>query len=166
LRYKRKSNASALQTRTSKGRYKRKSNASALQTRTSKGFLTLGNFHHNNATDTVLVNPSPQSQNDDFAYYYIDNVSLVEDSSTGINELENAGFELFPNPTQNTIQVLFQEDVSEISIVDLCGKELIHVKPIGSSLSIDCASLANGIYIVQCKFREGNLLYKKIIMQH
>ena len=129
-------------------------------------FLTLGNFHHNYATDTVLVNPSLQFQNDDFAYYYIDNVSLVEDSSTRINELENVGFELFPNPAQNTIQVLFQENVIEISIVDLCSKELIHLKSIGSSLSIDCASLANGIYIVQCKFREGNLQYKKIIIQH
>jgi Secretion system C-terminal sorting domain len=129
-------------------------------------FLTLGNFHNNIGSDTIHVNYSLQSQNDYFAYYYIDDVSLVEDSSTGIKELENAGFELFPNPAQNTIQVLFQEDVIEISIVDLCGKELIHVEPIGSSLSIDCASLANGIYIVQCKFREGNLLHKKIIMQH
>lgn len=129
-----------------------------------ENFLTLGNFHHQTLTDTIHVNPSIQS--DYFAYYYIDNVSLVEDSSTGINVFENTDFEVFPNPASKDINISSKQIIEEVNLMDIRSKSVLQLKFLKENATIDLSQLDGGIYIVKCKFMNGEVVYKKIVVQH
>lgn len=82
----------------------------------------------------------------------------------------NSNFQLFPNPAQNSINLLF--DVNEYqdihySIIDLAGKEILNgqLKNISSiDYPVNTESLNNGFYFVSCKFENGSILTKKFII--
>ncbi|HRH04155.1 MAG TPA: T9SS type A sorting domain-containing protein [Bacteroidia bacterium] len=126
-------------------------------------FLTLGNFQDGSVCDSLIANSNPTSGG---AYYYIDDVSLEEDTITGINEAAAIDFTLYPNPSKNHVQISSQEIMLEVNVVDMRQKIIVPLKPNNSNTQIDVSQLVDGIYIVQCKFKKGDVLYKKMIVQH
>ncbi|MBP6414186.1 MAG: T9SS type A sorting domain-containing protein [Bacteroidia bacterium] len=126
-------------------------------------FLTLGNFQDGSVCDSLIANSNPTLG---AAYYYIDDVSLEEDTITGINEAAAIDFTLYPNPSKNKLQISSQEIMLEVNVVDIRKKIIIALKPNNSNTQIDVSQLVDGIYIVQCKFKKGDVLYKKMIVQH
>jgi len=85
----------------------------------------------------------------------------------GESELNNEmSFVVGPNPTSQNLQLTFgkdSQDVKEISIVDLSGREIRHLRTI-SSVSIDVSDLNSGYYIV--KATDGKTtISRKILKQ-
>src|SRR6185312_706968 len=69
---------------------------------------------------------------------------------------------IYPNPAQNSLQVrLINEQIGEIKINDVLGKEVICTK----EKEIDIIRLQNGVYFLQVKTKE-NMYKQKIIVQH
>lgn len=127
-------------------------------------FLTLGNFHSDNLTDTVGVNPNSPTIN--ASYYYIDDVSLEVDTLTGIEEIPKVDFIVYPNPATRRIQINSQQFIQEIKVMDVQSKTILQIRCAKTSATIDVSLFDNGVYIVQCRFKDGEAIYKKIVVQH
>ena len=130
-------------------------------------FITIGNFYDDANTNVDTV----QGGIYNFAYYYIDDVSVV-DCTVGVNELYNFILvpEVFPNPAKEIIhyklkQVLLQQAVIEMS--DVYGKTIYSttLDKGKNNLSINVSAFARGIYFLKTVVNGYIAQSKKIILQ-
>jgi hypothetical protein len=124
-------------------------------------FVAIGNFLPDNQL-TIVLNDSAQPYS---TYYYIDDVSVFKcDSSSAINDLvKQQQLIVFPNPANNLITVSNSKQVDELCLLDVSGKVVLQQKQVKV---IDVSELVNGLYMLRCKFQDGEVLYKKIVVQH
>jgi Secretion system C-terminal sorting domain len=128
-------------------------------------FLTLGNFQDGSVCDTVRTTTTSTN----FccsAYYYIDDVSLVEDTTLDIQEVSKADFVVYPNPSKSSVQVRSQQVIQEINLIDIRSRIVLQFNSLKETATIDVGQLEEGIYIVQSKFKDQEVVYKKIVVQH
>ncbi|MBK6835808.1 MAG: hypothetical protein IPG89_16650 [Bacteroidetes bacterium] len=79
-----------------------------------ESYLTIGNFFDSNNTSYTFIGNGPYA----CAYYYIDDVSLIDSSSIGINEINNnSNITIYPNPSNGNIQI----DLSKLKGVEICN---------------------------------------------
>ncbi len=114
----------------------------------TENYLTLGNFHDGINSDTIaerpLIYPTLGG-----AYYYIDDVSLVEDTITGIEEERKISLQVYPNPSYESIQVFNQNTRGSnklFKIVDQFGLERINTALLFETTTIPLQSLPGGVY--------------------
>ncbi len=88
------------------------------------------------------------------------------DTITDISEISKADFTIYPNPANNFVQVNSTQITQEINVMDMFGKSLLQSKSNKPNSTIDVSMLIDGIYIVQCKFKNGEQIFKKFAMQH
>jgi hypothetical protein len=113
-----------------------------------ENFLTLGNFHNGIDSDTLTEMPL-NSATVGGAYYYIDDVSLVEDTITGIEEERKISLQVYPNPSYESIQVFNQNARGSnklFKIVDQFGLERINTALLFETTTIPLQSLPGGVY--------------------
>ena len=67
---------------------------------------------------------------------------------------------IYPNPTQNIINIESEEDIVSIKLISIYG-QIIKPEIIGST-QLDFSSLPQGVYIVEIKFDNDTILRKKI----
>jgi hypothetical protein len=71
----------------------------------------------------------------------------------------------FPNPTTDVLNIqLSNNEVGNISITDINGKELIRTQTSGQNTQIDLSNLSKGVYILNLEIN-GQMLKNKIIIQ-
>ena len=128
-------------------------------------FLTIGNFHDGAFCDTIRTQISPNF-NCCFAYYYIDDVSLVEDSTNGMEELAQIEVSVIPIPAKSNIQLSSQQVFKEITVIDMRGKMVLQQKPFKMTTVIDISHWDDGVYFVKCKLKNDQVVHKKIVVQH
>ncbi|MBT8274462.1 MAG: PQQ-dependent sugar dehydrogenase [Bacteroidia bacterium] len=90
----------------------------------------------------------------------------VVDANLSTESFELNGFKMYPNPAEDLLNFDFTHNLPlEIRIFDLHGKLTINQTDFSShSLSISTESLASGMYIVQVKGIDGNMTYKKLLV--
>jgi Secretion system C-terminal sorting domain len=90
--------------------------------------------------------------------YYNDLWEFVE-QSLGLNKNESLNvFEVYPNPSSGIINVILDNDISQIILFDVLGKEKLKTK----SKSIDISDFESGIYYIKVINSKGESL-KKIV---
>jgi hypothetical protein len=91
--------------------------------------------------------------------------SIVDFSSTK-NRKAASSIVLFPNPAGNSITINSQAVINRVSIYDVCGREVFQEKLNinNSSVSLNIASISNGIYFVRVFSNSGIIGEEKIIV--
>ncbi|MBP8033178.1 MAG: T9SS type A sorting domain-containing protein [Bacteroidia bacterium] len=133
-------------------------------------YITIGNFNSNANTDTLRIQPvnALSTSTVDIAYYFIDDITLIDQSTVGINEFVNANaFKISPNPTTDVlnIDVATTLDVTKnltIKITDVLGKELVLTD---YQTQINLSHLETGIYFVSILQGNQSLVTKKVVKQ-
>ncbi len=123
-------------------------------------YLTIGNFSNDSNTQFALVNPSGTIQ---FAYYYIDDVSVIHGScSTGINanSRQEEPLILSPNPAREKVTISIKSD-EKISIFSIEGRLLLEDFV---NSTVDVSEWDEGIYIVRATAKDGRLRVGKLIV--
>ncbi|HIP47860.1 MAG TPA: T9SS type A sorting domain-containing protein [Lutibacter sp.] len=67
----------------------------------------------------------------------------------GIAELEAIGFEAYPNPVQDVLNMSAQNEISNVQIFNMLGQKVLTQEVNALTAKINTANLANGTYIVQ-----------------
>ena len=75
----------------------------------------------------------------------------VEDFNISDNVLINNDFKLYPNPGTDKVYVSSPENISDINIYSLSGKQIKNIKPNKKEISINISVLTQGVYIINCK---------------
>ncbi|MCF8277003.1 MAG: T9SS type A sorting domain-containing protein [Flavobacteriales bacterium] len=142
-------------------------------------YLTIGNFHLDGESDTLRFNPnqppiygSPTT----YAYYYIDDVSVIALDSvpSGIEEQEALGFELWPNPAKEFVQFRISDSSARSSVgmtlqvMDAVGRVLRYTTLRSGTQddhTIDLSSLPSGVYFLELKDTEGKRSVSKFVKE-
>ena len=110
-------------------------------------FLTLGNFDDDANTDTLFV----VEQTSKSSYYYLDDVSVVEDTSYHVGVEDNLGnfqLEVYPNPNNGDFTIQLEQPYSQAELVvwDVSGKTVLAQELDGGVNSIQ-TNLKSGLYL-------------------
>lgn len=128
-------------------------------------YITIGNFNSNANTDTLYTgtnNPIPSDPQ--YAYYYIDDIILVDQSTVGINDISNdlGVMSVYPNPNNGIMQFNYiLTKKAELIITDITGRILnIYVlDETQKNTAIKEYELKTGIYFYSVK--QNNVILKQ-----
>lgn len=130
-------------------------------------FITIGNFYPDSISSVDTVNPTGYQ----VAYYYIDDVSVVADTATGVGELqkENVKFKVYPNPAENEITVEYYGNIEQIMILNLYNllgvKIGTHTFNKGSNtMKISLLNYESGIYFYKIISEDKLIKEDKLII--
>lgn len=72
---------------------------------------------------------------------------------TSINDEKHSGFKVYPNPTNSIIDIVYDQDSSNIIIdlTDINGKQIYHIKNPGNKYRLDLYGKPKGNYIVSIR---------------
>lgn len=110
----------------------------------------------NNATENSVEN-----FNNIYLVYWIQNYTTKEVLQAGkagkasaINDLKgnNNHVILFPNPAQNNLNIISEEEIEEVTIFNILGQKVINVQ---NTNQIDITSLSKGMYIINIHTAKG-----------
>jgi len=120
-------------------------------------YLTIGNFHNPQNTDTIHT-----SYPNGTAYYYIDDVSLVDCTGVGEEEMGMSNVEISPNPAANQFTIEnSQLRINSIHIYNVLG-ELVLERIANSEKVIDVSTWKAGVYFVEVETEKG-VVRRKVI---
>jgi hypothetical protein len=87
------------------------------------------------------------------------------DSTNGIEELNNAGISIYPNPltSSSILQLNTQVNNADVVIYDMVGKELMRKKLTGSRMEIVKGSLQSGVYFVKVTAEDKQFVQKMVV---
>ncbi|HQP02088.1 MAG TPA: T9SS type A sorting domain-containing protein, partial [Bacteroidia bacterium] len=97
---------------------------------------------------------------------YVDNVNVS--LSTGINEVANTVFELYPNPTTGivTIRTKTQNSDYKIHFSDISGKEVfVNTLIEGNIIKADFNTCSNGTYFAEIQTPNGTERSKFVLIK-
>lgn len=125
-------------------------------------YVSIGNFYNYLNTDTIIVTPFATA-----AYFFIDDICVTTDSLynetwTGLNNIEQKEVNVWPNPVQDYVQFKSEKIIQEIIISDSRGSVLDRQTLNSRDEKIDLSGLANGIYFVTFRSKEG-FTHRKLV---
>lgn len=119
-------------------------------------YITIGNFNSNINTDTLYTgtnNPIPFDPQ--YAYYYIDDITLIDQSTVGINELDKENsFEIYPNPSNSILNIksnIQQLQNATLEIKNTLG-QVVYFDVYAPQINI--SDLPSGIYFITLNNKE------------
>ena len=90
-----------------------------------------------------------------------DTISLV---ITNLNEKENDGVRIFPNPATNSVNIKSQISINQISIINNFGQMVFNGNFDSNSVRVNTSGFNKGIYMIQVKTVEG-IIVRKLVIQ-
>ncbi|MBN1597347.1 MAG: T9SS type A sorting domain-containing protein [Bacteroidales bacterium] len=89
----------------------------------------------------------------------MDNVTLTEYAPVGIPSSQVASLNVFPNPTDGTLNISDEINVTGIEVLSVLGQTIISVNE--NTNTLDVSSLTDGIYIIKVTDANNNILVTK-----
>jgi len=132
-------------------------------------FLTIGNFKNDTNTTYQIIDTSIFALH--LAYYYVDDVSIINcnDTSTSVQENENDhSFNLYPNPNTGNFSIKYdskQSNDAVFKLYDIRGKLINETVLKNENTSFDFSDvLANGVYFYQVSINNKMVKSDKVVI--
>jgi hypothetical protein len=88
--------------------------------------------------------------NDKVGYYkYIDDLSVVKNSTASVDDLKQFNFNAYPNPATTNLNISASKNIENVEIFNVIGQKVMTLTPNNTSTSINVSSLNSGVYIVK-----------------
>jgi len=92
-----------------------------------------------------------------------DGVEITITGCLGINNVQTASFEMFPNPANNEVTIKGAE-LSRVELFDLQGRKLAGYTNIKGNLQINVSNYDNGVYFVRMYSKHNQVVTKKLVI--
>lgn len=94
----------------------------------------------------------------------IDNISFT-DKVMKVDEAKTTKMKLYPNPATNNVNVTAEANITDVTVTDISGKKMMTVANDnnGNQVSVNTASLPDGLYLFQIKTAQGIGIEKVMI---
>ena len=80
-------------------------------------------------------------------YLFLDNIMIQE--VLGSTDFDNNSFTAYPNPVKDMLNVSFTQNISDVSVYNLLGQQMLLMNVNANKGQIDMSSLAAGTYLVK-----------------
>lgn len=74
--------------------------------------------------------------------------------------VEYAGFKVYPNPTTDILNIEYTSDISNVSVYNLLGQQVLNKKGTATSTDIDLSGLNTGTYLVKVEANNASKTIK------
>lgn len=125
-------------------------------------YIIIGNFNSNTNTDTLNIGTNnPVLGWQPSAYYYIDDITLIDQSTVGVSEFKNErSVEVHPNPTSSILNIKSNNQQLQNAGIEI-KNTLGQVVYVGMySHQIDVSNLPQGIYFITINKNESKQTIK------
>lgn len=82
------------------------------------------------------------------------------DATLGVNEFDLNSFKYYPNPTNNVLNIKYNQNINKVTVNSIIGKAVLTKETNAQDVSVDLSSLATGIYIVTVNSGETSTNFK------
>lgn len=131
-------------------------------------YIIIGNFFDDAHTDTIVYHLDSVNIDYCHAYYYVDDVSVVEDSTDNIESFNlQKTISIYPNPANDIINIDFSNSSflnAELKIYDFLGTVITEYSLLHTHNSININFIPEGIYIVKIKTNNNYSFTQKLII--
>jgi hypothetical protein len=130
-------------------------------------YITIGKF---NTTGTDTLNSgtnNPILFNPDMSYYYIDDITLIDQTTIGVNELGNgSSVSVYPNPANDVLNICLGNIIenTEIKIYNQLGELVLSEYLTIQNSSLKTHHLQSGVYFYTILVGEKNIKTDKIVI--
>lgn len=131
----------------------------------NESYLLIGNFLPDSLTYKEPANISSIWS----TYYYIDDVSLIQDTSLNVSSVKKtSSLTVSPNPANNfiTINNIGESIIENFWIENLQGQVIKSVQINNTNSLIPTSDLSNGAYLYKYKFSNGEVFSGKLLIVH
>ncbi len=132
-------------------------------------YVSFGNFKTDAQIQIQLVDSF--NSNPGIAYYFYDDVSLVDLDAVGGTELgiKNDELRISPNPVGDNLKISGFENLKMVEVMDVLGRRqkdltLTHSTGEGTA-TLDLSGLCKGLYFIKAMGAKGKCYYAKFIKQ-
>jgi hypothetical protein len=131
-------------------------------------FITIGNFKSDGESDTLLSNPTGGDANYVFAYYYIDDVSVIALDSIP-NSIAEPATELaltltvWPNPATSLLHIRSGQPLARLRLLDLSGRAVHAQEAQGTTHTIPLHTLPAGLYLLEAEDTAGRKAVQRVV---
>ena len=77
----------------------------------------------------------------------VNRIQIVDPATLSVEENTLSAFSLYPNPVKNTLNIESQDAISNVTVYNLLGKEVISSNTVKNTL--DVSTLSNGVYVIK-----------------
>ena len=138
-----------------------------------ESYLTIGNFDGYFNSDTLNLHEGgvyPTVGYWEVAYYYIDDVSVVEDTSyhVGVNEpmaIGNEQLAIYPTPVKDVLTVETTGRDLTFELLDIQGKAILWQQLLASPQTMNVSHLPAGVYVAVLRQQGMAVARRKVIIQ-
>lgn len=106
---------------------------------------------------TIVTYSAPGAAN-----IFYDNLYFHNDQVLGTQNFEVSKFNVYPNPTNGVWNISGTTEISNISLLDVLGKEVLTLSPNNKKASIDASSLRTGVYFAKIQGANGSKTLKLV----
>ncbi|MBK8368166.1 MAG: T9SS type A sorting domain-containing protein [Bacteroidetes bacterium] len=132
-------------------------------------YITIGNFTTNFNTDTLNTNSTNLVPGrEGTSYYYIDDITLIDQTTVGIKEISNLSevVRVYPNPANDILnfQFSYAEEKRKVELFDAIGNLVLENDASSNNLSLTTDKLSNGVYFYTILVGEKTIKTDKIVI--
>ena len=125
-------------------------------------WITIGNFRDDAHTQFDSI----ANWTDVEAYYFLDDVSVVDCTATGINEQQQISFTLLQNPVTTSVGFTSSQQIQTATVFTTVGAMVKQVHFSNTlNYSFDVADLPKGIYFLQVETKDKRKGIRKFVKQ-
>ncbi len=100
----------------------------------------------------IITNEGTVSDLEDYNFY-VDNVKL--ETVLGNEAFDSTSFTAYPNPVKNMLNLSYSQNISEVSVFNLLGQQVINKSLNATKGQVDMSYLASGTYLVKVTTEKG-----------
>lgn len=98
-----------------------------------------------------------------FGPIYIDNIYFHKNTTLGLNDLDSASFNVYPNPSNNVWNVKTNNTIiNSVQVFDILGKQVVSLTSNSNEVQIDASTLNTGLYFARIESNSGTKTIKLI----
>lgn len=87
-------------------------------------------------------------------YLSLDNIK-IEQSLMSTSDAEKSTLSFYPNPAKNVLNVDNSKEITDITVYDLSGKNVLNLKPNSKNVKLDVSKLSKGVYMMRVGNKDG-----------
>jgi hypothetical protein len=95
---------------------------------------------------------------------YFDNLYFYKGTPLATEDFVAAHIKMYPNPVQNSLNISAENDISNVSVFNILGQEILSVQPNSSTAVLPTETLNKGTYILKVSV-EGKVVSSKFVKE-
>ena len=129
-------------------------------------YVCIGNFKPDSLTGWQLVDSIRNKHR--FSYYFYDDVSLIDITPNGVEEVGVGKLELYPNPVTNELRITnYDVRLNAIEVMDMLGRKMnVAISGINTeNCQLNTENLPLGMYYIKISTANGIIENRKFVKQ-